>query len=290
MKNDHHHSNGLPSESSFSLRVDNTNAASEKPVAWITGSGSPRVGQVIARYFANRGYRIAIHANKSIENAMDIKAELSRLGTEAIVVSGAIENPDFARSSVQRIVHSFGRIDVLINSAAIWDWKSFEEITAADVQRQFEVNTLGTFLCSQAAGLHMVTQPTGGAIVLVGDWAVSRPYPDFSAYFVGKGSIETMTRSLAVELATRNPAVRVNAILPGPIMLAATISLERANAIQQQCLLKRHGNPENVAHAAYFLATNDFVTGVCIPVDGGRSIYAGPSTDAIAHETFVPRV
>ncbi len=289
MKNDPHQSNGIPFKPNATMGVGNTNKTVEKPVAWITGSGSPRVGQVIARYFADRGFRIAIHANKSVENATDIKTELNRSGTEALVVTGAIENHEFAKSSVQRIVQSFGRIDVLVNSAAIWDWKSFEETSAADVQRQFEVNTLGSFLCSQAAGLQMVLQPTGGAIVLVGDWAVSRPYPDFSAYFVGKGAIETMTRSLAVELATRNPAVRVNAILPGPVMLAPTISLERANAIKQQCLLKRHGKPEDVAHAAYFLATNDFVTGVCIPVDGGRSVYAGPSTDAIAHESFEPK-
>jgi pteridine reductase len=95
-----------------------------------------------------------------------------------------------------------------------------------------------------------------------------------------------MTRSLAVELATRNPAVRVNAILPGPVMLDPSISTEKAYAIREQCLLKRHGQPEDVAHAAYFLATHEFITGVCLPVDGGRSIYAGHSTDAIAHPSF----
>ena len=129
----------------------------------------------------------------------------------------------------------------------------------------------------------MASKPTGGAIVLIGDWAVVRPYPDFAAYFAGKGAIETMTRSLAVELATRNPAVRVNAILPGPVMLDPSISSEKANAIRQQCLLKTHGQPEHVAQAAYFLATHEFITGACLPVDGGRSIYAGHSTDAIAH-------
>ncbi len=258
----------------------------EKRVAWITGSGAPRVGQVIAKHFASQGYRIVLHANSSVENARQCASELIQSGTDAMVVRGSVEEPDFAKTSVQRIVQHFGRLDVLVNSAAVWDWRSFEETSAQDVQRQFEVNTLGTFLCSQAAGLHMASQPRGGAIVLVGDWAVLRPYPDFSAYFAGKGAIETMTRCLAIELATRNPAVRVNAILPGPVMLDKSISPERANAILQQCLLKRHGQPEHVAQAAYFLATHEFITGVCLPVDGGRSIYAGPSLDAIAHPTF----
>jgi pteridine reductase len=261
---------------------------SEKKVAWITGSGAPRVGQVIANHFAAHGFQIALHANTSVENAAKCATELNRTGTETIIVQGAIEDPEFARTSVQRIVSKFGRLDVLVNSAAIWDWRSLEETTAADIQQQFQVNTLGTFLCSQAAGLQMTKQQDGGAIVLIGDWAVHRPYPDFAAYFAGKGAIETMTRSLAVELATRNPAVRVNAILPGPVMMDESISAEKAKTILEQSLLKRQGKPEDVAQAAYFLATQEFITGVCLPVDGGRSIYAGHSTDAIAHPTFHP--
>ena len=256
-----------------------------KKVAWITGSGAPRVGQAIAKYFATQGFQIALHANNSVNNGMQCASELKRNGTEAIVVQGSVEDSDFAKDSVHQIVQHFGRLDVLVNSAAIWDWRSFEETTAEDVRRQFEVNTLGTFLCSHAAGLQMVAQPTGGSIVLIGDWAVLRPYRDFSAYFAGKGAIETMTRSLAVELATRNPSVRVNAILPGPVMLDPSISPAKADAILEDCLLKRLGRPEDVAQAAYFLATNEFITGVCIPVDGGRSIYSGSSMDAIAHPT-----
>ena len=259
---------------------------SEKKVAWITGSGSPRVGQVVAKHFASKGFRIALHANKSVENATKCAAELEHSGTDTIILQGAVEDPEFAKASVHRIVREFGRLDVLVNSAAIWEWRSLEETTALDVQRQFHVNTLGTFLCSQAAGLQMIRQPDGGSIVLIGDWAVLRPYPDFSAYFAGKGAIETMTRSLAVELATRNPAVRVNAILPGPVMMDVSISAEKTQTIQEQSLLKRQGKPEDVAEAAYFLSTQEFITGVCLPVDGGRSIYSGHSTDAVAHPTI----
>jgi len=256
------------------------------PVAWITGSGAARVGQSVAAHFADHGYRIVLHANKSRAEAHTFAAHLQNSGTRTMVVEGAIENPRFGIESVEKIVETFGRIDVLINSAAIWDWKPFEETTAADVQRQFEVNTLGTFLCSQAAGLQMVKQPTGGAIVLIGDWAVHRPYRDFSSYFVGKGAIETMTRSLAIELATRNSRIRVNAILPGPVMLDESISEKKALTILNQSLLKRHGEPHHVSEAAYFLATHEFITGVCLNVDGGRSIYSENSVADIAHPTF----
>jgi pteridine reductase len=257
-------------------------------VAWITGSGAPRVGQTIARYFAAQGYRIAIHANTSIDSAQQCASELAREGTESIILQGSVADPRFATHSVLQIVERFGRLDVLVNSAAVWDHQSFERTTAEDVLRQFETNTLGTFLCSQAAGLQMVTQCDGGAIVLIGDCAVLHPYPDFSAYFASKGAIETMTRSLAVELATRNPAIRVNAILPGPVMMSSDISAATMNTIREQSLLKRDGSPEHVAQAAYFLATHEFITGVCVPVDGGRSIYAGHSADAIAHPTYKP--
>jgi pteridine reductase len=92
-----------------------------------------------------------------------------------------------------------------------------------------------------------------------------------------------MTRSLAVELACRNPRVRVNAVLPGPVMLAEGISEERRQEIIEDCLLKRLGTARDVAEAVYFLATSPFVTGVCLPVDGGRTIYSGSGSDSVAH-------
>src|SRR6202007_1235928 len=120
-----------------------------------------------------------------------------------------------------------------------------EEVTAADVRLFFEVNTLATFLCVQQAGLAMVRQPTGGCIVTLGDWAIARPYVNYAAYFPSKGAIPTLTRCLAVELASRNPRVRVNCIMPGPVMLPPDLpEAERQHAINGT-LLKREGSPNN---------------------------------------------
>ena len=139
---------------------------------------------------------------------------------------------------------------------------------ADDVRRFFETNTVSTFVCCQHAGLIMREAQQGGAIVNIGDWASSRPYSGYSAYFASKGAIPTLTRMFAVELA---PQVRVNAVLPGPVLMPNTVSREEQARAVAGTLLKRPGRPQNVADAVAFLLANDFITGVSIPVDGGRT-------------------
>lgn len=258
----------------------------EKRVVWVTGSGAPRVGRAVAQYFANQGFAVALHAKGAIESAENAAMVFRDAGTPCMVTTGDISDMVAMEHAAESILHTLGRIDATVHCAAIWDWCTLENTTAADVRRNLEVNTLGTYAVARCAGLKMVGQPSGGAIVLLGDWAVARPYVDFSAYFAGKGAIETIVRSMAVELAHRNPSVRVNGILPGPVMLDPSIDAERAEQIRQAALVKRHGSPEHVASAAYFLATHEFITGVCLPVDGGRSIWSGVEYDRIAHPTF----
>ena len=247
----------------------------EHPVALVTGSGSRRVGNAIARHLARRGFKVAVHCNTSRDQAELTLAEIESSGGEAFIVQGAVEREADVERIYREIDDRCGRIDVLVNSAAIWSPQRFEEVTADDVRRYLEVNTLGSFIIAQQAGLRMVKQSTGGVIVNIGDWATSRPYMDHAAYFPSKGAIPAMTRSLAVELAERNRRVRVNAVLPGPVMLASDLSDEMRTANEESTLLKRVGTPDHVAHAVEFLIENDFVTGICVPIDGGRTIYAG---------------
>ena len=172
----------------------------------------------------------------------------------------------------KQVVQAWGRLDVLVTAAAIYEPQRWEDVTVADLLRNFEVNTLGTFLCCQQAGRIMVDQPEGGAIVTIGDWATQRPYPDYLPYLISKGSIPTLTRALAVEMSLRNPAVRVNCVLPGPVLFPPDLSPEEREQAIAGTLVRREGQPEHVAHAVLFLVENDFVTGVCLPVDGGRTI------------------
>jgi pteridine reductase len=240
----------------------------DQPVALVTG-GAVRVGAAIVRDLAARGYRVAIHANTSLDRAQELVSELSNAGHDAAAFGADLRDEDATRAMIDRARRHFGRLDALVNSAAMWSPTPLESVMADDVRRFFEVNTLSTFVCCQHAGLIMAEQDEGGAIVNIGDWAVERPYRDHSAYFISKGAIRTLTRMFAVELA---PKVRVNAVLPGPVLLPDSVSeVDRRRAIAGT-LLGRAGRPENVAHAVAALLENDFITGVCLPVDGGRTL------------------
>jgi pteridine reductase len=246
-----------------------------QPVALITGAGKQRIGWHVAQALAKRRYRVAIHYHTSASAAQATVAELHTQGIEAQAFAADLSDEQQVHSLVQQVQQAFGQIDVLVNAAAIWERKPLEQVTADDVCRHFDTNTLGTFLMCQQVGLLMVKQATGGAIINIGDWAEVRPYLDYAAYFPSKGGVTTLTRSLAVELGTRHPSVRVNCVMPGPVMLPPDLpAAERAEAINAT-LVKREGSPQNVVQAVLHFIDNDFVTGACLPVDGGRSVYAG---------------
>jgi pteridine reductase len=242
--------------------------------ALVTGSGKQRVGWHVADALAGRGYNLAIHYRGSAAESAKTVAHMQSRGVDAIALQADLTDDAAAQSLIQHVVERFGRIDVLVNCAAIWQSKRLEDVTAADIRQHFEVNTLGTFLCAQHAGLAMVRQTEGGVIVNLGDWAEARPYLNYAAYFPSKGAIPALTRTLAVELGTRNPKVRVNCILPGPVMLPPDMPVAEREAVINATLVKREGRPENIAQAVLFFLDNDYVTGVCLPVDGGRTIYA----------------
>ena len=204
---------------------------------------------------------------------MQTVAELKSAGVAAAAFAGNLAQEDDVERIFAEIIEQFGRIDVLVNAASIWRKIPLETVTAADIQENFGVDTLGTFLCSRRAGLVMADQQTGGAIITIGDWAIERPNVDHAAYFIAKGSIPTLTRMLAVELARRNPLVRVNCISPGSVLFPPNTSPEEEQKLIESTLVRSGNCPEAIVQAVLFLIENKFVTGVCLPVDGGRSIF-----------------
>ncbi|MBS0209762.1 MAG: SDR family oxidoreductase [Planctomycetes bacterium] len=243
-----------------------------QPVALITGSGKRRIGSHVAEALAARGYAMALHYRSSGQDAHARVDALRASGATAEAWPADLANADEVARLVDDVLARFGRIDVLVNAAAIWRPKPLEDVTAEDVREHFTINSLATFLLGQRVGLAMCRQESGGAIVNIGDWATRRPYLNYAAYFASKGAIPTLTRALAVELAHRNPRVRVNAVLPGPVMLPPDLPpAERQQSIDGT-LLRREGKPENVVQAVLYLVENDFVTGDCVTVDGGRSL------------------
>ncbi len=269
-----------------------------QPVAFVTGSAAPRVGRRIAEHLKQQGFKLILHAHRTTtttnlnSHGLDShagtpdasKADANKAdGLAEWIATGPVEDEANAIRWCAEVVERLGQVHLLVNAAAIWEPKPLEATTADDFRRYFEVNALGSALTCKHFGLQMTKQPTGGSIVNISDSAVRRPYSEFAAYFPSKGAVESLTSSMAVELATRNPRVRVNAVLPGPVMLADSIDEARRQRLIEASLLRREGTADDVAEAVVFLATSPFITGVCLPVDGGRTIYAGPSADPIAH-------
>src|SRR6476660_6303379 len=158
----------------------------DSPVALVTG-GAVRVGRAIVRELAARNYRVAIHANTSLDRAQVLVDELKREGHEAAAFGAELRNEDATRAMIDRVHRHFGRLDALVNNASIWHPTPFTTTMADDVRAFFEINTLGPFVCCHHAGLIMMEQAGGGAIVNIGDWTTERPYKDYSAYLVSKG-------------------------------------------------------------------------------------------------------
>jgi pteridine reductase len=218
-------------------------------VALVTG-GERGVGAAVVRALASRGYAVAIHAHGSLQEARVLADQLAAAGVPSLAVTANLRDDGPVRAMVQRVADHFGRIDAVVTCAAIRHAGPLEEVTADDLRTHFDINCVGAFVAAQEAGAFMVRQPEGGSIVTLADSAVDRPSTGFAAFVPSQGAIPAMTRSLAVEFAARNPRVRANCVL--------------ANAAGH-----REGTPEHVAHAVLFLLENQFVNGICLPVDGG---------------------
>ena len=220
-------------------------------VALVTG-GERGVGGAVVRALASRGYAVAIHAHGSLSEARTLAEELSAAGVPSLAVTAHLRDEGPVRAMVQRVADHFGRIDAVVTCAAVRHAGRLEEVTADDLRTHFDINCVGTFVVAQEAGGFMLRQPDGGCIVALADSVSDHPSTDLAAYLPSQGAIPAMTRSLAAEFAARNPRVRVNCVLAGP-------------------LAQDDGGQSHVAHAVLFLLENEPVTGICLPLAGGRT-------------------
>ena len=240
--------------------------------ALVTGSGRKRVGYVIAKHLAGEGHDIAIHYHRSEKSAHENVAELNTLGVKAMAFQADVSAESDVCQLIEKVVQEFGSLDLLVTTSSIWNEISLEDVTAEDVLASFKVNTLGTFLCCQHAGRVMTAQETGGSIVTIGDALMNHPYVNHAAYFTAKGAIPTLTKAFAVELAARNSSIKVNCVLPGPVMFPDDLSAEARQAQTDSTLLQTADEPASLAEAVLFLARNRMLTGCCIELDGGRNV------------------
>lgn len=239
-------------------------------VALITGG--KRIGAVVAETLARAGVDIALVYNRSREEAAETESAVKTLGRRALIVQGDVSNEQACNNAVSETITNLGRLDILINMASRYTSKPFDQLTAADWDRQLAVDLRASFLFSHAAAPHM-KQNGGGRIINFADWiaASARPrYPGYLPYYVAKSGVKALTEALALELAADQ--ILVNAIAPGPILAPPEMSKEESDAVVKSTPLGRWGGEDEIAKAVMFFVNSDFVTGETIRVDGGRHI------------------
>lgn len=245
-------------------------------VAIVTG-GARGIGFAIANRFGQEGCKVAIFDidKRGAEEAVNkIKSGLKN--AEIIGLQTDVSDFESVKKSVENVVQLFGKIDILVNNAAIHLGKPFQEEPLEYWEKQFRINVLGTVIPSQLVIPHMI-RAGGGSIINISSKAAITGEPGHAAYSALKGAILSLTLAMAVDLAPYQ--IRVNAICPGPtetdLLYSATTEEERKK-MSSRAPLKRLAKPEDIAAAALYLASDDskYVTGQRLVVDGGMTIVA----------------
>jgi len=237
-------------------------------VAMVTGS-SRRVGAAIAVELAAAGLDQVIHHRSSAEEAREVARSVERLGRRALVVQGDLTRPAEVEALFRRIDAGFGRLDVLVNSAAVFRRTPVETLSEEDLAFHLEANLSAPYRCILQA-IPRMGACGGGAVVNLTDVAASRPFRNHVPYCVSKAGLEMLTRGLAKALA---PAIRVNAVAPGTVLFREDESEADRRVVIARIPRGRIGTPEDVARAVRFLVLEaPHVTGAVLPVDGGRSL------------------
>ncbi|MDN5214013.1 SDR family oxidoreductase [Fulvivirgaceae bacterium BMA12] len=235
----------------------------------VTGA-STGIGKAIAALFLEKGYNVVINS----ANSENLKQTYETFGSPAnvIYVAGDISNRKVSKQVVAAAVEKFGSVDVLVNNAGVFAPKPFLEVEENELDRFLGVNLKGTFFTSQEAVKIMLKQG-GGAIINIGTVLVDHAIAGFpaAAPISSKGAIHALTKQLAAEYGKDN--ISVNTIAPGIIRspLQSKIGIENADSLAGLHLLDKVGEATDVADAAYYLATSDFVTGETLNVAGGHT-------------------
>lgn len=239
-------------------------------VALVTGAR--RIGGVVALEIARRGGDVAVVYRRSADDAARVVDAVRAEGRQAIAIRADLATTEGCVRAVAETAAHFGRLDVLVNMASLYESRPFADLTVAEWDAQLAVDLRSAFLCSQAAAPHM-RRHGGGRIVNCADWvaASGRPrYPGYLAYYVAKAGVIALSEALALELAPDQ--ILVNAVAPGPIVAPPGTSDAVYEAVINATPLGRWGGEEEIAKAVLFLIESDFVTGETIRVDGGRHV------------------
>jgi NAD(P)-dependent dehydrogenase (short-subunit alcohol dehydrogenase family) len=246
-------------------------------VALVTG-GAHRVGKAIALALARQGAQIALHYGSSVQAAQTTAEEISIIGGRAVPIQADLRDPAQIERLFAAAGEAFGRLDVLVNSAASFVRQPFDAIQLADWTDVMQANLRAPFLCTQQAArlMRQANRPADepAAIINITDLAGVQAWPGYTQHGISKAGLIHLTKITAVELA---PDIRVNAIAPGAVLPPQGTDENSAfwQNIGARVPLRRTGNPDFIGQTVVFLAQNDYITGTVIPVDGGEHL-VGP--------------
>jgi 3-oxoacyl-[acyl-carrier protein] reductase len=241
-------------------------------VAVVTGA-SKGIGASIAKHLAAEGAAVVVNYASSKEGAERVVAEIARGDGRAIAVQANLAREADIEQLFAETLRAFGQIDILVNNAGVYEFLPLEEVTAEHFHRQFDLNVLGLILATRDAVCHF--GPQGGSIINISSLAATAALATGSVYSATKAAVDAVTRALAQELGPRR--IRVNSINPGMVetegVHAAGIAESNLRkAVEANTPLRRIAQPEDIAPAAVFLASEDarFITGETLYISGGN--------------------
>ena len=238
-------------------------------VALITGA-SKGIGRGIAIELARGGWDVFINFNSDETGAEATANSVREIGQQAWIVGGDVGYSDQVDDMFRFVAENTGRLDLLVNNAAVQTWSPLAELDEESFDRTIRTNLKGTFLCTKAA-IPLLKESDNASIINIGSGANKRPFPNLVDYVSSKGAIENFTQVAAVELGPLG--IRVNCIGPGAIEIERTKQEagDYSGTWSPLTPMRRIGEPKDVAKAAAFLASRsaEFITGQTLYVDGG---------------------
>ncbi len=236
-------------------------------VALVTG-GARRVGRAIAERLARTGCHVAVHYHTSSAEAVEVVQSCRDAGVEAGLFAADLADPAGTAALVPAVLARFGRLDVLINNASVFDPMTLEDFDVAEWDQTLRINLSAPAIIAHAA--RDALRDARGAVVNLCDASLSHPWEDHLAYSVSKGGLVTLTQVLSKALA---PEVRVVGVAPGIAAWPDNYPDDLRARLTAKVPLQRAGSPEDIAAAIEFLLRDgDYITGAILPVDGGRHL------------------
>ncbi len=237
-----------------------------RKVALITG-GAIRVGRAITLGLAEAGFDVAIHYNRSEGPARETVLQVEALGRQAITIGGDLTDPATAQIVADAVRESYGRLDILVNSASSFQSAALFDLDATEWDQVMAVNLRAPYLLVRAT--EAMLREAGGNVVNMVDLSAFDPFENLPHHSVSKAGLMHLTRVMARSMA---PRVRVNAIAPGFVLAPPGMSEERVRSLVDQIPVGHSGTPEDVVRTVLFLVASPFITGEVIVVDGGQRI------------------